>query len=117
MSQESRIRKDVGQLNVGKTVHTTDTLTGAGSGKQAISLTTTTTFLVGTDTADLVLEKGQTGQVKNLLLVSGSACTLDTGDIEGGVIPSSDLVFDTAGDAATLIFNGTSWMVLNDSIA
>ena len=116
MSQASKVRKDAGQLNVGKTVYTTETVVGTGSGKNPISLETTVTFLVGTAVGDLTLEDGVTGQVKHLIMIDDTAnCVLDTGD--ANLLPASNLTFAADGDSVTLVYNGSAWVVINNTIA
>ena len=122
MSQSSKVLKEVGELKAGKVSYgSAETIVGAGSGKQEISLDTVVTLLDNNATADLYLGKpGVSGQGTMKILIctdASAAATLDNGDVEGGMIPNSSLVFDSTGDSATLVYSGTKWYVINNNIA
>ena len=122
MSQSSKVLKEAGELKSGKLSYgSAETIVGAGSGKQEISLDTVVTLLDNNATADLYLGKpGVSGQGTMKILIcidQTAAATLDNGDVEGGMIPTTSLVFDSIGDSATLVYSGTVWYVVSNDIA
>ena len=119
MAQAQKVLKEAGELNAGKqSFGSADTVTGAGSGKQPISLSTVVTLLDNDATADLTLEAGEPGQMKIISCIDATAAaTLDTGDVSGGLNPTTTLTFDTVGDAAILVYDGTRWNVVSNAIA
>lgn len=121
MSQASKVLKDAGSLSCSKlAVGSAETIVGAGTGKQPISLSTVVSLLNNDDTADLTLEAGVPGQMKILSCIGitdGSAATLDNGDVSGGLNPTTTLTFDTVGDSAILVYDGTRWNVVSNNIA
>lgn len=85
--------------------YSTETISGSG-GSNAISLTTGVSFLdTSSGTAGLTFADGVSGQVKHLIMtVAGSAATLDNTNLN----VTTSIVFDAVGEAATLVFDGTT---------
>ena len=95
------------------TIGATETVSGDGSGKDAISLSTLVTLLnTSSGTSDLTLGSGTAGQLKIISMhTAGNAATLDTTDGNlGGV--STSIVFDAVGESVTLLYNGAKWVIV-----
>lgn len=94
-----------------------ETVVGAGSGKQAISLDSVVTLLDNNATADLTLAAGSPGQMKILTCIDATAAaTLDTADA-GALNPTTTLTFDTVGDSVILVYANSAWNVVSNAIA
>lgn len=121
MSQASKVLKDAGSLSCSKlAVGSAQTIVGGGvgAGKQPISLNTVVTLLDNNAAADLTLEAGVPGQMKILSCIDDqAAAVLDNADVSGGLNPTTTLTFDTAGDSAILVYDGTRWNVVSNNIA
>lgn len=118
MAQSLKTVKEVGALNLANALNlgTPETIVGAGSGKQAISLDTVVTLLDNDATADLTLAAGQPGQLKVLVCVDATAAaTLDSSDA-GALNPTTTLTFDTVGDSAVLCYANSAWNVVSNNI-
>ena len=79
----------------------------------AISVQTLVTFINATNTATITLADGTNGQIKHLLCTTGTAnVTLANTNLNG---VSTSIVFNAAGETATLIFDSTTgkWSVLS----
>ena len=91
-----------------------ETVTGDGSGTDAIALTTLTSYLnTSGGTSSLTLATGTTGQIKIITMITaGNAATLTTtnGNLLAGQVANS-ITFDAVGETATLLYNGTKWIV------
>ena len=91
-----------------------ETVTGDGSGTDAIALTTLTSYLnTSGGTSSLTLATGTTGQIKIITMITaGNAATLTTtnGNLLAGQVANS-ITFDAVGETANLIYNGTKWIV------
>ena len=99
-------------LSGDKTVGTTETVSGDGAGKDAISLDTLVTLLnTSGGTSDLTLATGVVGQVKVISMhTAGNDATLDATD--GNLGGASSIVFNAIGESVTLLYNGTKWVIV-----
>ena len=99
-------------LSGDKTVGTTETVSGDGAGKDAISLDTLVTLLnTSGGTSDLTLGTGVVGQLKIISMhTAGNNATLDASD--GNLGGASSIVFDAIGESVTLLYNGTKWAIV-----
>ena len=100
-------------LSGDKTVGTTETVSGDGAGKDAISLDTLVTLLnTSGGTSDLTLATGVVGQVKVISMhTAGNAAVLDISD--GNLAGmSTSITWDAVGESVTLLYNGTKWVVV-----
>ena len=86
--------------------YSTETVSGDGAGTDAISTATGVTFLnTSGGTSSLTFADGVSGQVKHIIMtVGGNAATLDNTNLN----VSTSIVFDAVGEAATLVFDGTT---------
>jgi hypothetical protein len=86
--------------------YSTETVSGDGAGTDAISTATGVTFLnTSGGTSSLTFADGVSGQVKHIIMtVGGAAATLDNTNLN----VSTSIVFDAVGEAATLVFDGTT---------
>jgi len=102
---ESTIQADGNIEANGYLRYSTETITGAG-GSNAISVSTGVSFInTSGGTASLTFADGVSGQVKHLIMtVAGSAATLDNTNLN----VTTSIVFDAVGEAATLVFDGTT---------
>lgn len=120
MAQANKLSADVGQLNILKNLSfSSETLAGAG-GDNAISTDVTISYLNGAaGTANLTLGQAPAGTVKILFATDvTNASTLDNGDVEGGLLPTTTLTFDSAADSVILVSRGSSgWAVVCNNIA
>ena len=85
--------------------YSTETITGAG-GSNAISVLTGVSLInTAGGTATLTFADGVDGQVKHLIMVvAGNDATLDNTNLN----VSTSIVFNAVGEAATLVFDGTT---------
>ena len=93
-----------GNINIGDTPQE---LAAAG----LINLNTPITLLsLPSGGGTLQIHKGTAGQVKYLILTSATSgtYTLNNANVAGG----GNVVFDTAGDTATLLYQGAKWYVI-----
>mgnify|MGYP001444349626 CR=1 FL=1 len=100
-------------LSGARTLGETETVSGDGAGKDAISLDTLVTLLnTSGGTSDLTLAAGTAGQVKIISMhTAGNAATLDTTDGNLGGVGSS-IVFDAIGEGVVLLYTGAKWVVV-----
>jgi len=91
-----------------------ETVTGDSSGTDAISLTTLITYLnTNGGTSALTLAAGTTGQMKIIIMtVAGNQAELTTtnGNLDTGSA-ANHIRFDAVGETATLVYNGSKWVV------
>ena len=102
-------------LSGDKTVGTTETVSGDGSGTDAVSVDTLITLLnTSGGTSALTLAAGVAGQVKIISMhTAGNAATMTTSNGNlGGV--STSIVWDAIGESVTLIYNGAKWVVVGN---
>ena len=100
-------------LSGARTLGETETVSGDGTGKDAISLDTLVTLLnTSGGTSDLTLAAGTAGQVKIISMhTAGNAATLDTTD--GNLVGvSTSIVFDAIGEGVVLLYTGAGWVVV-----
>ena len=99
-------------LSGDKTVGTTETVSGDGAGKDAISIDTLVTLLnTSGGTSDLTLAAGVVGQIKIISMhTAGNDATLDASD--GNLGGASSIVFNAIGEIVTLLYNGTKWAIV-----
>tara|TARA_B100000700_G_C15039476_1_gene854594 strand:+ start:762 stop:3353 length:2592 start_codon:yes stop_codon:yes gene_type:complete len=99
----------------GLVVSETDTISGSGSGTDAVSLSTVMTFLdTSSGTSQLTMGAGTKGQIKIITMtVAGNAATMTTSN--GNLTPniSTSLVWDAVGETASFIYTGSKWAVLS----
>ena len=102
-------------LSGARTLGETETVSGDGAGKDAISLDTLVTLLnTSGGTSDLTLAAGTAGQVKIISMhTAGNAATLDTTDGNLGGVGSS-IVFDAIGEGVVLLYTGAKWVVVGN---
>ena len=102
-------------LSGARTLGETETVSGDGAGKDAISLDTLVTLLnTNGGTSDLTLAAGTAGQVKIISMhTAGNAATLDTTDGNLGGVGSS-IVFDAIGEGVVLLYTGAKWVVVGN---
>ena len=108
---------NTGALTVFGVPNGTETVSGDGSGKDAISLNTLISFLnTSGGNSDLTLATGQTGQIKILLMTSagGNTATLDKtdGNLDTTAV-STSIVFNAIGESVTLVWSGSKWFPIN----
>ena len=96
--------------------YNSETVSGDGSGTDAISLTTSITFLdTSGGTSTLTMGTGSIGQVKHIIMtVAGSAATLSqsNGNLNSTAVPTS-IVFDAVGEAVTCIYTSAGWIPIS----
>ncbi len=117
-SNDTLVGKATTDILTNKTMGTltgsVETVTGDGSGTDAIALTTLTSYLnTSGGTSSLTLATGTTGQIKIITMITaGNAATLTTtnGNLLAGQVANS-ITFDAVGETATLLYNGTKWIV------
>ena len=99
----------------GLVVSETDTISGSGSGTDAVSLNTVMTFLdTSSGTSALTMAAGTVGQIKIITMtVAGNAATMTTSN--GNLTPniSTSIVWDSVGETATFIYTGSKWAVMS----
>ena len=99
----------------GLVVSETDTISGNGSGTDAVSLSTVMTFLdTSSGTSQLTMGAGTVGQIKIITMtVAGNAATMTTSN--GNLTPniSTSIVWDAVGETATFIYTGSKWAVMS----
>jgi len=99
----------------GLVVSETDTISGSGSGTDAVSLSTVMTFLdTSSGTSQLTMGAGTVGQIKIITMtVAGNAATMTTSN--GNLTPniSTSIVWDSVGETATFIYTGSKWAVMS----
>jgi len=104
----------------GSVIGGVDTVSGDGSGTDAISLNTDVTFLnTSGGTSNLTLATGTDGQVKRIIMeVFDSAATLllANGNLVASQV-STSIVFDAVGESATLVYSAslTKWIVVHST--
>jgi hypothetical protein len=91
----------------------TETVSGDGSGTDAISISTPITFLsTSGGTSSLTLAAGKTGQTKMIVMtVAGSDATLTqaNGNLDSGAVATS-IVWNAVGESVTLVYTGSKWI-------
>jgi hypothetical protein len=96
--------------------HETETVSGDGSGTDAVSVTVPVTFLnTSGGTSSLTMAAGITGQIKHVIMtVAGSAATMTNtnGNLDTTAV-STSIVFDAVGECATLIYTGSKWIPIS----
>jgi len=93
---------------VGGYAETPQTLTGAGE----INATTPITLLVTTGVNALTIADGtQNGQLKYIVMKTDGG----NGTLTGSNFVGTNIVFDTVGEAATLIWTDSKWYNLSSS--
>ena len=99
----------------GLVVSDPDTVSGDGSGTDAVSLNTVMTFLdTSSGTSALTMAAGTVGQIKIITMtVAGNAATMTTsnGNLTGNI--STSIVWDSVGETATFIYTGSKWAVMS----
>jgi len=102
---ESTIQADGNIEANGYLRYSSETIAGAG-GSNAISVATGVSFIdTSSGTATLTFADGVSGQVKHLIMtVAGNDATLDNTNLN----VSTSIVFNAVGEAATLVFDGTT---------
>ena len=102
-------------LSGDKTVGTTETVSGDGSGTDAVSLDTLVTLLnTSGGTSALTLAAGVAGQVKVIAMhTAGNAATMTVanGNLALGSATTS-IVWDAIGESVTLLYTGAKWVVV-----
>lgn len=103
---ESTIQADGNIEANGYLRYSTETVSGDGAGTDAISTATGVTFLnTSGGTSSLTFADGVSGQVKHIIMtVAGNDATLDNTNLN----VSTSIVFNAVGEAATLVFDGTT---------
>ena len=103
---EGAVTFDSNILANGYLRYSTETISGDGAGTDAIGVNTGVTFLnTSGGTSSLTFADGVSGQVKHIIMVvAGAAATLDNTNLN----VSTSIVFDAVGEAATLVFDGTT---------
>ena len=98
-----------------KTVGTTETVSGDGSGTDVVSLDTLVTLLnTSGGTSALSLAAGVAGQVKVIAMhTAGNAATMTVaaGNLALGSA-STSIVWDAIGESVTLLYTGAKWVVV-----
>ena len=99
----------------GLVVSDPDTVSGDGSGTDAVSLNNVMTFLdTSSGTSALTMAAGTVGQIKIITMtVAGNAATMTTsnGNLTGNI--STSIVWDSVGETATFIYTGSKWAVMS----
>ena len=103
---EGSITADSNILANGYLRYSTETVSGDGAGTDAISVSTGVTFLdTSGGASSLTFADGVSGQVKHIIMtVAGADATLDNTNLN----VSTSIVFNAVGEAATLVFDGTT---------
>ena len=102
------------QLSSTSIIVSSETVSGDGSGTDAINKDRLVTFLNSSGgTSALTLATGSfAGQMKIITMqVAGNAATLTTsnGNLLSGAV-STSIVWDAVGESATLIYDGSKWI-------
>jgi hypothetical protein len=102
------------QLSSTSIIVSSETVSGDGSGTDAINKDRLVTFLnTSSGTSSLTLATGSfAGQMKIITMqVAGNAATLTTsnGNLLSGAV-STSIVWDAVGESATLIYDGSKWI-------
>ena len=100
-------------LSGARTLGETETVSGDGSGTDAVSLDTLVTLLnTSGGTSALTLAAGTEGQIKIISMhTAGNAATMtvSNGNLAG---MSTSIVWDAVGEGVTLLYNGAKWVVV-----
>ena len=100
-------------LSGARTLGETETVSGDGSGTDAVSLDTLVTLLnTSGGTSALTLAAGTAGQIKIISMhTAGNAATMtvSNGNLAG---MSTSIVWDAVGEGVTLLYNGAKWVVV-----
>lgn len=110
MSQASKTVQDAGSVYVAQAITAgVETITGAGS-TNTMSPLVPVSVLVASGTSTLSLGVAPAGTVKYITCKSGSSnMTLTAAN--GNVNVATSIVFNAAGEAVTLVSDGTKWNV------